>query len=101
MWLSKKHGKKTQKTTTAPTGRCHPYTFITISENLLLAKKHSNKIIHCSYWQQNCWLKLLLKLVCFFQNEFLAGNFILSMGFQMAIDYVYVIYNATIMYFKD
>uniref|UniRef100_A0A8C5J283 Uncharacterized protein n=1 Tax=Junco hyemalis TaxID=40217 RepID=A0A8C5J283_JUNHY len=31
--------------------------------------KNSNKIIHCSYWQQNYWLKLLLKLVWFFRKS--------------------------------
>lgn len=36
-----------------------------------------------------------------FQKEFLTGNFFVSMGFQMVIDYVYMIHNVTIIYFKD
>lgn len=35
-----------------------------------------------------------------FQRE-LTGDFFVSMGFQMAIDYVYMIHNVTIIYFKD
>jgi len=61
-------------------------------------------------FQQNYTLlllatKLLVEAVIetgvVFQNEFLTGNFIVSMGFQMAIDYVYMIHNATMIYFKD
>lgn len=35
-----------------------------------------------------------------FQRE-LTGDFFVSTGFQMAIDYVYMIHNVTIIYFKD
>lgn len=36
-----------------------------------------------------------------FRKEFLTGNFFVSMGFQMAIDYVYIIHNVTIIHFED
>lgn len=101
MWFSKKHGKKIQKTITAPTGCCH---------RCKLYHNHFCKSSLQKSFQQNYTLLLLATKLLFeavtetgvvFQKDFLTGNFFVSMGFQMAIDYVYMIHNVTIIYFKD